>query len=52
MWACVCLVVWPLYYAGVMIKALPLYVLSDHLRWNVRLDDALRAPPYLDRLRG
>jgi len=51
-WACVCLVVWAGYYAVVMIKALPIYFLSDHLAWNARLHDELRSPPYLDHLRG
>ena len=47
-----CLVVWAGYYAVVMIKALPIYFLSDHLAWNARLHDELRSPPYLDHLRG
>jgi len=45
-------VVWPIYYARVMIRALPLWLLPDHLEWNARLHDELRSPPYLDHLRG
>jgi hypothetical protein len=52
LWACVCFVVWPAYYAKVMLEALPLWLVPDHLGWNARLHDELRSPPYLDRLRA
>ena len=54
-WACVCLVVWPLYYLTLFIRWLipwPLWPLERVWKADDQLLDAPRNPPYLEWLRG
>jgi hypothetical protein len=60
-WACVCLVVWPIYYGGLMVRSLiPGFMLVVARIWSterlwrneVGLYEAFMKPPFLDRLRA
>ena len=54
-WACLCVVVWPIYYASLWLKWLipywPFWTVDRAREHDVALYDQLRSPPFLDRLR-
>jgi hypothetical protein len=60
MWAAICLVVWPIYYAGLVLRsliptwlAIPLGLrsLTDEALSGIRLHEQFLSPPFLDHLR-
>jgi hypothetical protein len=53
-WACLCIIVWPIYYATLVIRWMIPPLRSNDLGESSdrALYEAFHSPPYLDRLRG